>query len=235
MLLLALPVLSIAQQEVAWDYPVKPGSEEWKTLKTQKEKLEICQIPENILKNIPTEELMELCFSYPLIYDVMAFNSTQRGIDEFKNNFNGFNEFVQRKTAADLLIKRYSDIQPRGYDKNWTDVQKGYYSLQIIVTELFLSQNEIINKMTLGQKQGLARELLKKLEEKKDDKELYGKTSQMSIGFALSRILQSSGHQWKKLDEDTKSNIVRFTEHGSFQDVKILPYIVSSSKEFLKH
>ncbi|MBW6536520.1 MAG: hypothetical protein K0B11_16030 [Mariniphaga sp.] len=234
-LIIVFPTFSFAQNdEVTWDYPVKPGSEEWKALKNQKEKLEVCQIPEDILQDIPTNKLMELCFNYPLIYDILAFNSTQTGMNEFRRNFNGLNEFVQREDASDLLIRRYSDVQPRGYDKNWTNIQKGYYSLEIIAIELFLSQNEIIDKMTLSQKQDLVRELLKKLEEK-EDKELYGKTSQMSIGFALSRILQNSGFQWNQIYAETKTEIERFIEYGNFRDVKILPYIVSSSKEFLKH
>ena len=215
------------------DFPVKPGTNEWKALKNQKEKLDACQVPNDILKDISTSELMKLCFNYPLVYDVLAFSSTQTGMNEFKKNFNGLNEFVQRKDAADLLIKRYSDIQPRGYDKNWTNIQKGYYSLEIFAIELFLSQIEIIDKMTLSQKQNLVRELLKKLEEK-EDKELYGRTSQMSIGFTLSRVLQNSGFRWKQLNAETKADIERFTEHGNFQNVQILPYIVSNAKEFIK-
>ncbi len=230
---IAVPLTSFAQEKVTWDYPVKPGSEEWKALKNQKEKLDICQIPESILENISTISLLNLCFSYPLVYDVLAFNSIQTGMNEFKKNFNGINEFLQRKDAANLLVEKYSKIQPRGYDKNWNDIQKGYYSLEISIIELFLSQDEIINKMTLTEKQDLIKELLKKLEEK-EDKELYGIISQMSIVFTLSRILRNLGFRWEQLNEEIESDILKFTEYGSFQDVKILPYIVSSSKEFSK-
>lgn len=127
LLIIVFPTISFAQNgEVTWDFPVKPGSEEWKALKNQREKLDVCQIPEIILKDISTINLMKLCFSYPLIYDVLAFSSTQTGINELKKNFNGFNEFLQRDDAANLLIDKYQVIQPREYDKNWNDIQKGY-------------------------------------------------------------------------------------------------------------
>lgn len=228
-----LSITLFGQEEVTWDYPVKPGSVEWKRLKNQKEKLEICQIPEDILLNIPTNELMELCFNYPLIYDILAFNSTQMGINELKKNFDGFNALLQRNDVANLLIKRYTDIQPREYDKNWTKIQKGYYSLEIIAMELFLSQNEIIDKMTLPQKQSLVKELLKKMEEK-DNKELYGRTSLISIGFTLSRIMQNSGFQWKQINTEAYTGIEEFIKYGNFNNVQILPYVVSNAKEFIK-
>jgi hypothetical protein len=31
-LLLFLPLISFAQEKVTWDYPVKPGSEEWRKI-----------------------------------------------------------------------------------------------------------------------------------------------------------------------------------------------------------
>lgn len=212
---------------------MKPGSEEWKALKNQREKLDACQIPDEILKSIPMTELMELCFNYPLIYDILAFNSTQDGIDQFKKNFNGFNEFIQHKEAADLLMERYSNLQPRGYNKNWTDIEKGYFSLNLIATELFLSQNEIISKLSTFKKKELVKELIKKLEEK-DYKKLYGRLSQMSIGYTLARVMQNAGYNLRETDTTTRNEIENFMEYGNLQNIQILPYILSNAKEFIK-
>ncbi len=228
-----IPAISFAQEKVTWDFPVKPGSNEWKELKNQKEKLDVCQIPDEVLKNIPTDELMELCFDYPLIYDILAFNSTQAGIDQFRKNFNGFSEFIQREEAPGLLMERYSNLQPRGYNKNWTNIEKGYFSLELIAAELFLSQNEIISKLSTSKKKGLVKELIKKLEEK-DDKELYGGLSKMSIGFALARVMQSAGYNLKGIDDKTRNEIESFTGYGNLQNIQILSYIFSNAKEFIK-
>lgn len=233
LLLLAIPIISFAQEKVTWDFPVKPGTNEWKALKNQKEKLDACQIPDDILKDIPTSELMELSFTYPLIYDILAFNSAQAGIDQFKKKFNGFSEFLQHEEAADLLMERYSNIQPRGYSKNWTEIEKGYYSLELIAMELFLSQNEIISKLSTLEKKKLVKELIKKLEEK-DDKELYGRLSQMSIGFTLARVIQNAEYNLRETDTKTRNEIESFTEYGNLQNIQILPYLLSNAKEFIK-
>jgi len=46
-----------AQETITWDYPIKPGMKEWATLKTGKQKVEVCQIPLDVLKTIGTKEL----------------------------------------------------------------------------------------------------------------------------------------------------------------------------------
>ena len=41
----------------AYQYPVVPGMEEWKTLDSLQKKAEVCQIPEDILGSMTTEAL----------------------------------------------------------------------------------------------------------------------------------------------------------------------------------
>ena len=43
----------------AYEYPVVPGMEEWKKLKSLPEMAEACQIPEDILDSMTTEALMQ--------------------------------------------------------------------------------------------------------------------------------------------------------------------------------
>ena len=48
-----------AQQTSEWNYPILPGTEEWKKFKTQQEKVDACQIPEDVLKAISTNDLVQ--------------------------------------------------------------------------------------------------------------------------------------------------------------------------------
>jgi len=52
-------------QEVTWDFPVKPGTEEWKSLESRNERAKACQIPDDVLPSLSTGRLIELCLSYP--------------------------------------------------------------------------------------------------------------------------------------------------------------------------
>ena len=60
-------------QDIKWDYPVKPGSKEWQQLTTQELKVRACQIPDELLSQISTKDLVELCLNYPLLMNVTFF------------------------------------------------------------------------------------------------------------------------------------------------------------------
>jgi hypothetical protein len=42
-----------------YDYPIRPGAEEWKALYSFNDMLEACQIPENVLESMSTSALVE--------------------------------------------------------------------------------------------------------------------------------------------------------------------------------
>lgn len=84
---------SSAQQiSSVYNYPIKPGTDEWKALKTHKEMLAACQIPQNILNNMTTEALVESCLDYPLFSDILAYNETQNGFSKIASRFNGLGQ-----------------------------------------------------------------------------------------------------------------------------------------------
>lgn len=59
MYLLSAALLANAQEKLVWDYPVKPGTEEWNQLSNHQEMIDICQIPIDILQNISTKDLLK--------------------------------------------------------------------------------------------------------------------------------------------------------------------------------
>ena len=42
-----------------WDFPIKPGTEKWAKLKTEKERFDAMQIPKDILSQMSTKELVK--------------------------------------------------------------------------------------------------------------------------------------------------------------------------------
>ena len=144
-LLLLVPFFAIGQERtLSWDYPVKPGMEEWKKLKGVEARIKACQIPEDILYSLSTEELMDLCLRYPFIYDIFAFNSLEHGFDQLFNNFNGIRELYKRVDVASHLTKRYAQqVQLFSYlDGNHTDAQKGLFMISVSILEILLSRIE---------------------------------------------------------------------------------------------
>ena len=156
-----------------WDYPVKPGTEEWKKLKTGKEKIEACQIPENVLKEISSHELAYLCMKYPLFFEYTALEDQREAIVRMIKQFNGLKELSTRKDGARVLMETYSRMKVQ--DKEGY-IEKGAYSsvLHFEYIELLLSSDIFQDKLNAMEQQKLKEITISKYTEKLKHIDIYG-------------------------------------------------------------
>jgi len=133
-----------------WDYPVKPDIEEWKQLKSNVEKVNACQISEEILLSLPTEDLVILCLKYPLFTDIFYFESLYYGLEKLFSDFNGIRELYGRKDISDSLIVQYiQKVQSFSYlDEHHSDLEKGLFTMSVSCLEVLLSRIERRNDST---------------------------------------------------------------------------------------
>jgi len=125
-----------------WDYPVKPGMEKWKQFKSNEEMVQACQIPEEVLSSLSTEDLTDLCLRYPLLTDFFAFENTNTGLDKLFNDFNGIRELYKRSDMSSSLTKRYVEkIQSFSFlnEKN-SDLEKGFFIITVSTLEVLMSR-----------------------------------------------------------------------------------------------
>jgi len=88
-----IPLICYCQEKTgAYEYPVKPGMPEWKEILSHKERVKACQIPETMLTNMTTEDLIETCLNYPIFNEMWFYNSMLDGFEIAAKNFNGFQE-----------------------------------------------------------------------------------------------------------------------------------------------
>ena len=128
--------------KLVWDYPVKPGSEEWKKFKTYDEMLEATLIPEEFLFSLSTEDLTVICLEYPGLYNIYAFNSLDMGLDRLFNQFNGISELFKRENTSKELLKHYrakfEDISILDGEEH--SAEKGFYIVAVSALEALLSR-----------------------------------------------------------------------------------------------
>jgi hypothetical protein len=128
--------------KMVWDYPLKPGTEEWKKLINLEQKIEALQIPKDILSSLSTEDLTAICVQYPLYHNAYAFNSFDYGLDIFFNGFNGLIELFKREDALKELLKynhaKFSDISI--LDGKEASLEKGLYIISVSHLEALLSR-----------------------------------------------------------------------------------------------
>lgn len=175
------------ENALSWDYPVKPGSEKWKTFQSHNEMVEACLIPVSVLSNLQTEELLLICLKHPLINDITAFNFFADGYSSFEMNSNGIGEFYKRNDATTVIYNYYRQIQLEN---------AGFYSsiffvFRISVVEYILSAPSVISKYSAQQRKEVAAELNSKLKLKKIQSGDFPATYLNSTYRALIRIIKS--------------------------------------------
>lgn len=171
------PLLIFGQ---TWDYPVKPGTDEWKALNSNKEKVDVCQLPENILIQTSTKDLFEICFKYPLLKDFFAFNDVYIGIKKLFNDFNGIRELYNRPDILDVLLQKNEEILENRYllEGNYPLIAKGDYIISISIMEILLSIPEFQEKLSPNDQKNILKSLMKNYELKRSEPQYF-----KGIGF----------------------------------------------------
>ena len=199
---------------LAWDYPVKPGMETWKLFQSNEEMVHACQIPEEIISSLSTEELTDLCLQYPLLYDVFAFNSLNDGLDKLFSDFNGIRELNKRDDASNILINRYNEkVQSFSFlDGTAQEIGKGVFVISVSALEVLLSRVEIQDKQ---------KEILQSLVAGYEAKFRY---VDYFKGFGFKTNLYSRAHVILKIDKSSldAENSVLFSGMGDEQSVTLI-------------
>lgn len=90
-----------------YQFPITPDDPEWKEFDKKEDMLAVCQIPEDILKQMTTEALLDTVLNYPFITDYFAFNNYEDAAKTFMNDFNGFRELYSRSDLTETLLAKY--------------------------------------------------------------------------------------------------------------------------------
>jgi hypothetical protein len=184
------------EKKTVWDYPVKPGTEEWRKFTSNEEMVKACQISKNVLSSLSTEDLAELCLKYPLLYDVFAFENLNHGLDKLFDDFNGIRELYKRTDVSSCLIKRYvRKVQDFSFlDREVSDLEKGYFIISVSSLEVLLARIEWDDNV--GKE--VHREILQNLVSGYEAKSQYAGYFK---GFGFRTNFYSRSHVISKLDK----------------------------------
>lgn len=69
--------------------------------------VDACMIPEDILTNMTSEELVQSILAYPLLVDMYAYDDVHRGLAIVTKHFNGLAELTMREDGASALVDAY--------------------------------------------------------------------------------------------------------------------------------
>jgi len=225
---------SLAQNyEVTWDYPIAPGSKEWKSIPDFVDRLSLLNIPDDQLELINTDQLVRICLNYPYWGFIFTRNTFQSGYEFIKKNFNGFRELESRPNAAQYLLKEYKKMNPTEFSSELTDGEKGWYMARFTYIELLLAQYSILNNIDDETKNQLIDESAKKFVEKESSSS-YGIIGLSTTAYIIGRIIYSRDSNFFVLNNDERAEIEEFLNSCTIENKDFYDHIVYLTKDYFQ-
>ena len=129
-----------------YEYPVDYDNMEWKKYKNHTQMIEVCTVPDDVVKNATTEELLDLVLNYPLLCDIFAYNSCEEGVAAVASQFNAFGELINRDDVSDIFLQRYLETEIKDAT---ADLEKNFDKVsEVVVLETVLAQEDIVDELT---------------------------------------------------------------------------------------
>jgi hypothetical protein len=231
LLIIIIPAISFAQEKVTWDFPVKPGTEKWKKLKTNEEKFESLQIPSDIITNLSTEDLVKSCLNFPAYGFYTAYNSSQIGFIILAGKFNGLQELSKREDALMELIEIYKMAGEDDFDSSIKEINSEYWTIKLGWIELMLSQRELLKLGTDEDKKKLMGICLDKYNMKISSQKFSTAGAESTL-FLMARILDEANNQAFKEECLNSPEIKEFTNTSVLKGADVSNEILKLSKQF---
>ena len=187
-------------------FPVKPGSAEWSSFTTHSQMVEACQLSEELLQSLTTDELVRVCAEYPLNMDAYAYSNVHDGMRVVTGLFNGYQELFNRTDNAACLL---SYLQENNLNEVFSSTAQARSSLEIgksilqyNLMESLFSFDEIIQNMDKMVLKETAAFLKQQLELKEANPQYVGGSSlNVSVVSLGKTILKASNGLDKQIEQ----------------------------------
>jgi hypothetical protein len=216
-------------KEILWDYPIKPSTNEWKSLDSSQEMIEACQIPTEILSNLSTARLADLCLNYPLLGDILSANNYQNGFDKLAKIFNGFQELFKRKDAGLALLNIYEKFDLNSFHKNKRIEFKNVFFDMCI--DVVMAQPVFLESLNRDQEKKLMIESLNKLNIRQQIGDSFYR--QKTTAVILSRLLTRNNAMLKEFGQSENDKFLLLNNYFILEDESIIEKIKQQAEKYL--
>lgn len=183
----------MGEEKNSFDYPVTPADDEWNDLESHEKMVEVCNMPDELLTILSTDELVNLMLDYPLLGDLLLYDDISAGFYTLAQNSNILRELLKREDGARSLLEAYcefkiiedtelpeevvSDAEPDSdiiidivSDTRYDDIieKESENIVQDIFLESALVQEQVIGNLDEEEVEILAEEAAKKVEAKEN-------------------------------------------------------------------
>ncbi|WP_343209629.1 hypothetical protein [Anaerolentibacter hominis] len=130
------PTVRFNEDTGNYEYIYSLDSKEIQNADSMQEIWELFQVPDSILEEITTSQLLDLVLLNPYTGDLSYFDTMQMGLESLKERFNSIRELLKRDDLPDIVIKKYStlSLSERLFDN----------TVQMMFLEAVLSQKSVL-------------------------------------------------------------------------------------------
>ncbi len=217
-----------------YNFPVKPGTNEWRQFQTHDEMIRHCQIPDSIISSMSTKDLLESYLNYPLIMDMFAYDNLKDGFDKTNNTLNCFQILLKREDIGKIIIEKYKVMKVVIDINDTISAKVGDYTFKFSTIELFLSKDEILKKLNQSDKLVLLKDAMLKQEAKILHKNIHGSIGQLTNLYLTAKIMDYMGNSEWDLYVRNNNDVKNFIENMHMFRPELLEVIKLKTKEIIK-
>jgi hypothetical protein len=208
-----------------YEYPIKPGTEEWWKFETVEKRVEALQIPNEILTKISTEGLLDTCLEYPFLLSILSGNNCQHGFEGLVMQFNGFCELFKRSNIIDALLKKYEHLSLEIPDIQLKeDLERGMFSYRHFVLEYILAQDFVLKSLNLEQEKKLFLLSLEHKKKKQNYMDIFSELNYLPTYFLYAKkILNEAEFKFDNIEQ--KNILIKFVQGPVAIDKQMVGYL----------
>jgi len=152
--------LSTTQQPIqtfsAYEYPVKPGTDEWEELETFQRRLAVCRIPQDKLDMMSSGELVDAVLNFPFLLNILIYEDITTGFSCLMSQCDALRELLSRGDGANALADKYIEHTSKIGTRNSTlTADSSVDILYPMFLEAILGQPDVYNAMNYSHQHSL--------------------------------------------------------------------------------
>ena len=208
-----------------YEFPIKPGTEEWSKFETIEERIAALQIPDDVLANISTEGLLETCLEFPYLTDVLFYDNYQLGFEALMAEFNGFRELLNRSNLTYVLLEKYQSLTTEVSDiRLQKDVEQGRFTFRHFVLEFMLAQDVVLKNLSKEQEKQLFLLSFKHMEIKRENSDIFGNLNDLPTNLLYAKKIMTDS-EFRIESDEMKKRLLDFIQAPLVIDQQIIGQI----------
>lgn len=213
-------------------YSVTQYDEEWADM-SYAEQLEACQLDEEYLESLTTEELLQVALDYPFKLDFGAYDDIQLGVEHIRDKSNVIDELLSREDVSSVVLDAYIESTvdynialAEDYDSVISKYEvSGYWDEKFL--SAILTYDEVAQSLTEEEIESMAQEVIKKT----DHADLYD-TSLNTATILLDNEQIASKVVGNLNESESRSYTERFVLDGDIVQSQTSGVIYYSGKYY---